>query len=67
MKRLSMLWAITLIVSGLTALTGCSSNDEDTPVQDEWESQGLKLTRETGKQNAKTIINYFEQMVSNGI
>lgn len=64
MKRLSMLWAITLIVSGLTALTGCSSNDEDTPVQDEWESQGLKLTRETGKQNAKTIINYFEQ---NGI
>lgn len=64
MKRLSMLWAIILIVSGLTALTSCSSNDEDTSIQDEWESLGLMLTREQSKQNAKTIIDYYEQ---NGI
>ena len=64
MKRLSMLWSIILIVSGLTALTGCSSNDEDTLVQDEWKSLGLTLTREQDKQGAKTVIDYFEQ---NGI
>ena len=64
MKRLSMLWSIILIVSGLTALTGCSSNDEDTLVQDEWKSLGLTLTREQDKQDAKTVIDYYEQ---NGI
>lgn len=64
MKRLSMLWAIILIASGLTALTSCSSNDEDTPVQDEWESLGLMLTREQDKQDAMTVIDYFER---NGI
>lgn len=64
MKRLSMLWAIILIASGLTALTSCSSNDEDTPVQDEWESLGLMLTREQDKQDTMTVIDYFER---NGI
>lgn len=64
MKKLIMLWAITLIVSGLTTLTSCSSNDEDTPVQDEWESLGLTLTREQGKQDAMTVIDYYER---NGI
>ena len=29
MKRLSMLWLLTLLLSGLTTLTGCSSSDED--------------------------------------
>lgn len=64
MKRLSMLWAIILIASGLTALTSCSSNDEDTPIQDEWESLGLMLTREQDKQDTMTVIDYFER---NGI
>lgn len=64
MKRLSMLWAIILIASGLTALTSCSSNDEDTPVQDEWESLGLMLTREQDKRDTMTVIDYFER---NGI
>lgn len=64
MKKLSMLLALTLMVSGLAVLTGCSSNDEDTSVQNEWESQGLMLTREQDKQDAKTVIDYFEQ---NGI
>jgi len=60
MKKLSMLLALTLMVSGLAVLTGCS-DDEATLANDEWESMGLTLTREQGKQDAKTVIEYFER------
>ena len=60
MKKLSILLALTLMVSGLTALAGCSSNDEDA-LSEVWESMGLTFTREQGRQDAKTVIEYYER------
>ena len=63
MKKLSMLLALTLMVSGTIALTGCS-DDEDTSANGGWESLGLTLTRDAGKQESRTVIESFER---NGI
>ena len=59
MKKLSMLLVITLMMSGLSVLTGCSSNDDDMSPTDRW--PGLTLTRDPEKQEAKTVIKYFER------
>ena len=61
MKKLSTLLALILVVSGLTALTGCSSNDDEANANKEWESMGLTLTREQGKRDTKTVVEYFER------
>lgn len=61
MKKLSTLLALILVVSGLTALAGCSSNDEDANANEVWGSMGLTLTREQGKRDTKTFIEYFER------
>ena len=55
MKKLSMLLVITLMMSGLSVLTGCSSNDDDMSPTDRW--PGLTLTRDPEKQKAKTVIS----------
>ena len=60
MKKLSILLVLTLMVSGLTALAGCSSDNEDA-LSEVWESMGLTFTREQGRQDAKTVIEYYER------
>jgi len=61
MKKLSTLLALILVVSGLTALAGCSSNDDEANTNEVWEGMGLTLTREQGKRDTKTVVEYFER------
>ena len=65
MKKLSTVWMMALLLSGLTALAGCSSSDDEIEMEDDvWNEQGLVLTRDASKQNAGIVINQFER---NGI
>ena len=62
MKKQSILWAPTLILSGVATLAGCSSNDEDssTANSDFYESWGL--TRKSGQSDSKGfVVKLFER------
>ena len=63
MKRISTAWMMACLLSGLMVLAGCSSSDDDTlQIGDEdWNEQGLVLTRDASKQNAGTTVSYFER------
>lgn len=51
------------LLSGLMVLAGCSSSDEDTPQigDEDWNENGLVPTRDTNKQDAGTVVSYFER------
>lgn len=62
MKKQSILWALTLILSGVATLAGCSSNDEDSSTvnSDFYESWGL--TRKSGQSDSKGfVVKLFER------
>lgn len=56
MKRLNLLWMVTLLLSGMATLTGCSSSDEDPSdhVQDLYGKMGL--TRKVGASDSDGIV-----------
>lgn len=56
MKRLSMLWILTLLFSGMATLTGCSSSDENPSSQDPDIYEGLGLTRKKGINDSNGIV-----------
>ena len=61
MKRLSMLWMLTLLLSGMTTLTGCSSSDENLSDQDP-DYGILGLTRKKGvSDNDGIVVKLFER------
>ena len=62
MKRLSLLWMMTLLLSGLATLTGCSSSDEDLSGQDSDQYENLGLTRKEGvSDNNGIVVKLFER------
>jgi len=62
MKRLSMLWMLTLLLSGLATLTGCSSSDEDPSDQDQDVYEVMGLTRRKGAiDNNSIVVKLFER------
>lgn len=62
MKRLRMLWMLTLLLSGVTTLTGCSSNDENLSEQDPDQYEYLGLTRKKGSSdNNGIVVKLFER------
>jgi len=56
MKRQSMLWMVTLLFSGLAALTGCSSSDDEVSTQDPDQYGYLGLTRKKGISDSNGIV-----------
>ena len=62
MKRLSMLWMLTLLLSGLATLTGCSSSDEESSDDESNIFEVMGLTRKKAQGNNKGIvIKLFER------
>ena len=63
MKRLSNVWMMTLLLSGLTALAGCSSSDDETMMGNghNWSTEGLTMTRDANKQNTAIVVRDFER------
>ena len=62
MKRLNFLWLLTLLLSGLVTLTGCSSSDEDPSTTNSEQYEYLGLTRKSGQSNCNGIvIKLFER------
>jgi len=51
-----MLWLLTILLSGLVILTGCSSGEEDSSTTHSDEYEILGLTRKIGKQDNKGIV-----------
>ena len=56
MKKLSVLWMLTLLLSGIATLAGCSSNDEDLLNQNQDDFERMGLTRRSGQQDNKGIV-----------
>ena len=56
MKRLSMLWMLTLLLSGQATLTGCSSSDENLSDQDPDGYEIMGLTRKKGVSDSNGIV-----------
>ena len=56
MKKQSFLWILTLILSGVAILAGCSSNDEDSPTTNSGQYEDLGLTRKSGQSDSKGIV-----------
>ena len=56
MKRLRMLWMLTLLLSGMAALTGCSSSDENLSNQDPDVYDSMGLTRKKGVSDSYGIV-----------
>ena len=62
MKRQSILWMLMLLLSGVTTLTGCSSNDENLSEQDPDQYEYLGLTRKKGSSdNNGIVVKLFER------
>jgi hypothetical protein len=65
MKKLSILWMLTLMLSGVATLAGCSSNDEDSLTTNSEQYENLGLTRKSGQSESNGIVvKLFER---NGI
>ena len=56
MKKLSILWLVALLFSGVVTLAGCSSNDEDLLNQNQDDFEWMGLTRRSGQQDNKGIV-----------
>ena len=60
MRELGILWMLTLILSGIVSLTGCSSEDEDslTTNSSHYELLGelMGLTQKKGQNDSKMIV-----------
>lgn len=62
MKRLSMLWMLTLLLSGVATLAGCSSSDEESSDDESNIFEVMGLTRKKAQGNNKGIvIKLFER------
>ena len=62
MTRLSLLWMMTLLLSGMATLTGCSSSDENMSDQDPDQYEYLGLTRKKGSSdNNGIVVKLFER------
>ena len=56
MKRQNLLWLVTLLLSGMATLTGCSSSDENPSYQDPDVYESLGLTRKKGVSDSDGIV-----------
>ena len=56
MKRQNLLWLVTLLLSGMATLTGCSSSDENPSYQDSDVYESLGLTRKKGVSDSDGIV-----------
>ena len=62
MKKNSFLWILTLILSGVATLSGCSSNGEDSSIANSGLYENWGLTRKSGNSDVKGIvIKLFER------
>ena len=56
MKKQSILWILTLILSGVATLAGCSSNEEDSSTANSDQYENLGLTRISGQSDSNGIV-----------
>ena len=56
MKKQSLLWILTLILSGVAILAGCSLNNEDSSTTNSDQYEHLGLTRKSGQSDSKGIV-----------
>lgn len=56
MKKQSLLWILTLILSGVAILAGCSLNNEDSSTTNSYQYEHLGLTRKSGQSDSKGIV-----------
>jgi len=56
MKKQSILWILTLILSGVATLAGCSSNNEDSSTANSDQYENLGLTRISGQSDSNGIV-----------
>ena len=62
MKRQNLLWLVTLLLSGMATLTGCSSSDENPSYQDPDVYESLGLTRKKGvSESDGIVVKLFER------
>lgn len=56
MKKLSILWMLTLVLTGVATLAGCSSSDDDQSSQDDYQYELMGLTRKRAMTNGSGIV-----------